>query len=315
MPSVLTIGNFDGVHAGHRAIIAKARAIADRREARVVAMTFEPHPAAVLRPDAVPPRLCGIDEKVQRLREAGADHVALLEPTAELLGLSPDRFIDRIVAEHHPIAFVEGDDFRFGKGRAGDVKHLEQLGKQHGFDVAVADEVDVTLANLHVAPVGSSLTRWLIGRGRVTDAARCLGRPYSLTATVARGEQRGRTIDIPTANLDPADLAGHILPADGVYAGTATLHDPGSSPHDSFPAAISVGVKPTFGRKQLTIEAHLLDYRPDDPDALYGSRITLAFDRWVRDQYPFPGLDALVAQLQRDLEIIRKGYTAAQAEP
>lgn len=308
MPSVLTIGNFDGVHVGHRAIMAKARAIADDRGAEVVAMTFEPHPAAVLRPNAVPPRLCSASQKQARLCEAGADRVVILEPTAELLGLTAEAFVDRIIAEHHPVAFVEGEDFRFGKGRSGDVAMLQRIGEQRGFEVIIAEEVDVTLANLHVAPVGSSLTRWLIGRGRVADAARCLGRPFELTATVTRGEQRGRTIGIPTANLDLAELDGHILPADGVYAGTATIH--GSGPE--YPAAISVGVKPTFGRKQLTIEAHLLDYHPDDPDALYGQAITLAFERWVRDQYPFPGPESLVRQLKRDLVIVRQGYATAE---
>ncbi|NBC10644.1 MAG: adenylyltransferase/cytidyltransferase family protein [Planctomycetes bacterium] len=297
--SVLTIGNFDGVHLGHRAILARARQLAAQRSARVIALTFDPHPAAVLRPGSQPPVLNSITRRVEDLMDAGADQVHLLKPTSDLLAQPPAAFVDRLVDEFSPVAIVEGPDFRFGKGRAGDLRTLRDLGDTRGFAVEAVPGVEVALSDQLQTVVSSSLVRWLVGRGRVADAAICLGQPYALDASVVRGEQRGRTIGIPTINLDLEPLADHIFPADGVYAGHAMLD--GDPDRASFPAAISVGVKPTFGQRQLTIEAHLLGYTSDDPDALYGQAVRLSFARFLRDQYPFPGLDALVAQLRRDI--------------
>jgi len=311
--SVLTIGNFDGVHLGHRAILARGRRLAAERQARVIALTFDPHPAAVLRPGSQPPVLSSITRRVEDLMEAGADQVHLLKPTSELLSLTPVGFVDRLVEAFSPVAIVEGPDFRFGKGRAGDIRTLRELGAQRGFEVEAVPGVEVVLSDQLQTVVSSSLVRWLVGRGRVADAAICLGRSYALDAAVVRGEQRGRTIGIPTINLDLEPLADHIFPADGVYAGHATLNADATLNTDTdadtdtdatrttFPAAISVGVKPTFGQRRLTIEAHLLGYTSDEPDALYGRSVRLGFARFLRDQYPFPGPDALVAQLRRDI--------------
>jgi len=157
--------------------------------------------------------------------------------------------------------------------------------------------------------VGGARVRGLIGRGRVADAALCLGRDYALETLVVKGEQRGRTIGVPTANLDLEPLSDHIFPADGVYAGLATLEDGAS-----YPAAISVGIKPTFGTQQLTIETHLLGYSPLTPDELYGQPIKLTFARWLRDQYAFAGVDALKAQLTRDIDRTRQLVCGAEAQ-
>jgi len=339
--SVLTIGNFDGVHLGHRAILARARAVADDHHARLIVLTFDPHPAAVLRPGSQPPLLCSSARRVELLMDAGADQVNLLKPTARVLGQSPEAFVGRLVEEFAPVAIIEGPDFHFGKGRAGNLETLAALGATHGFDVEAVPGVEVALHDRLTTPVSSSLVRWLVGRGRVADAQRCLGRPYALHTTITRGEQRGRTIGVPTINLDLAHLEGHIFPADGVYAGVATLpsgigdlgcgmletHDaaPGSSdipdptshiPHPpTFPAAISVGIKPTFGKRGLTIEAHLIGYTSDDPDALYGQFVGLDFARWLRDQYAFAGIDALRAQLTRDIDRSRSLLADASTAP
>lgn len=299
--SVITIGNFDGVHRGHRAILAAARAMADARAARVVVLTFDPHPNATLDPANQPPRLCSRDQKLDRLRQAGADEVVILEPTPGVLAQEPRDFIHKLVSEYAPVAFVEGADFRFGRGRAGDIAMLKQLGGEHGYDVLIQPSEDVTLSDLSVVTVRSSVIRWLVGHGRAADAQRCLGEPFSLTSTVIQGEQRGRTIGIPTVNLDLDALDDHVLPADGVYAGKANV--PGLDREVT--AAISVGNKPSFGKLrgqvQLTIEAHLLDFTAD----LYGQTLTLAFTRWLRDQMRFPSLDALRQQLARDIEKVR----------
>lgn len=303
--SVISIGNFDGVHLGHRAILATARDLADARSARVVALTFDPHPSATLDPANQPPRLCSRDQKLDRLKQAGADEVVVLEPTRDVLGQEPQDFLRKLVNEYAPVAVVEGADFRFGKGRAGDIALLRQMGKEHGYDVVIQPSRDVTLSDLSVVTVRSSVIRWLIGHGRPADAQRCLGEPFSLTGTVIQGEQRGRTLGIPTANLGLNTLNDHMLPADGVYAGYATR--PGNHPGDDrrYTAAISVGNKPSFGKLrgqvQLTIEAHLLDFNAD----LYGQTLTLAFTHWIRDQIRFPSPDALRQQLARDIDRVR----------
>ncbi|MEM1108443.1 MAG: riboflavin biosynthesis protein RibF [Planctomycetota bacterium] len=297
--TVLTLGNFDGPHVGHRVIIQHARAITDEHAAQVVAVTFDPPPVEILNPAARPPAITTLEQRVLRLREAGADAVEVLRPDREMLAQSADTFIEKLVTQYRPVAIVEGPDFRFGKGREGDMDRLAELGKRLDFEAVTVPRVEVPLHDQQLVPVSSSLVRWLVGRGRVADAAACLGQPFSLTATVVKGEQRGRQLGIPTANLDPDQIAPYIVPADGVYAGLAELDG-----QPLIPAAISVGIKPTFGKKALTVEAHLLDQDLD----LYGQTLTLHFARWVRDQYPFPGAEALLEQLHRDIDQTRRWH-------
>ncbi len=294
---VLTIGNFDGVHLGHRAILARAAEAARQASVRVIALTFDPHPAAVLRPGNEPLRLTTLAQKTRYLRESGADEVVVFAPSPALLSLTPQQFIEQLVERHVPAAIVEGPDFRFGKGRAGDLKVLAELGPRFGYETIIVADAEVELSDHTLAPLSSSLIRWLLRHGRVADAARCLGRPYELSAAVVRGEQLGRTIDVPTANLDPAALAGRALPCDGVYAGEIELENGGVHP-----AAVSVGIKPTFAGRERVIEAHALDYHGE----LYGQVIVVRLTRWLRDQQRFPGVAALKAQLQRDVEEVRR---------
>lgn len=300
-PSIITIGNFDGVHLGHQAILATARKLADAANAKVLALTFDPMPVAVLRPGEGPPHVGTIAQRTEALKRAGADEVKVIEPTREILGMDAQPFIDSLIEQHNATGFVEGQDFRFGKQRSGDMAMLAEFGREKELAVQALPRVEVALSDQTQAPISSSLVRWLIGRGRVEDAAACLGRPFELTGTIVKGEQRGRTIGVPTANLDPDAYAGLITPMDGVYAGTVTLEDDGTHR----PAAISIGLKPTFGHDRLTIEAHLIDYNTEDPDALYGKPARFAFARWVRDQYPFPGVAELKEQLMRDIDTVR----------
>jgi riboflavin kinase/FMN adenylyltransferase len=295
-PSIISVGNFDGVHIGHQAILRTARELADEHGAGVTAVTFDPPPVALLKPDHHPPQVASTQERARWLRKAGADRVVVLRPDRAMLALSAEAFVDQLVREHHAVGFVEGDDFRFGHKRGGDMALLAELGAQRGLAVRALGRVTVGLSDQSTAPVSSSLVRWLVGRGRMRDVSACLGRSWEATAAVVKGEQRGRTIGIPTANLDMASLAGRILPMDGVYAGEAVLEDGAA-----YPAAISVGTKPTFGERRLTIEAHLIGYEPAAPDGLYGRPLTIRFARWIRDQYPFPNADDLVTQLRRDI--------------
>ena len=307
-PSIITIGNFDGVHRGHQAILDSARQLAEASESRVLALTFDPMPIAVLRPGEGPPHLGTIDQRIASLKQAGANDVLVINPTRDVLSQQAPDFIHGLIREHGAVGFVEGDDFRFGAKRAGNMSMLAQLGTEHGFAVDSLPRVEVPLSDHSVAPISSSLVRWLVGRGRVEDAATCLGRPFELTGTIVKGDQRGRTIGIPTANLDPNSWSGLITPMDGVYAGSVQL----DQDNTALPAAISVGVKPTFGKDQLNIEAHLIDFTTEHPDALYGTSATFRFARWVRDQYPFPGVEALTEQLNRDIDYCRNLHAQDQ---
>lgn len=299
-PCVITIGNFDGVHLGHRAILDAARQCAERHGADVDAMTFEPHPAKVLRPERVPPRLMSAAQRQDTLLAAGADRVTLLEPTRDLLGMSAEQFIRSLTERCDVRAIVEGPDFHFGKGAAGDVEALRGFGERFGFEMIIVDPVEIALHDMLLAPVRSSLIRWLVGYGRVADAARCLGGPFTLSAEIVEGDRRGRTIGFPTANFQISDLADAALPARGVYAAEATTQD-----GRTFQAAVNVGVKPTFTPPRPSIEAHLLDFEGD----LYGQTLSLAFHHWVRDEQKFPNIEALSAQLGRDVKRVRQQFS------
>ena len=295
--SVVTVGNFDGVHIGHRAILLRARHLADQHNTTLKVITFEPHPSTVLRPDAVPPRISDAEHKKRLLVDCGASQVDLLEPTGELLARQPTQFIEQLVDDYQPMAIVEGVNFRFGKGRAGDVQLLESLSQRLNFTCVVVDPVDVVLNDMLMATASSSLIRWLVEHGRVADAACCLGRAYTLTGHVITGDKRGRDIGMPTANLDPQDYNDLLVPADGVYGGFVDLPEARTCP-----AAISIGLKPTFAGQSRCIEAHLLDFDAD----LYGQSIILHFTCWLRDQRPFFNVDALRRQLEHDIADTRR---------
>lgn len=310
--AIVTIGTFDGVHRGHAALLAEARrlAAATPSGARVVALVFWPHPMAVLDPAQAPGMLTGFDRRAALLRELGADEVVRLEPTRDLLALTPEAFIDRVVEQRSPAAFVEGADFRFGKGRAGDVRTLESLGRSKGFRVSVVEQVATELTDQTLVPASSTLTRWLVSRGRVGDAARVLGRAYELDGTVVRGDRRGREIGFPTANIETDCLA----PADGVYAGVAHLPD-----GRAMPAAVHIGARATFDDARRTIEAYILDWAGPLTDGWpgageYGWTLRVEFSAWLRDQARFEGAGPLVEQIRRDVARTRRWSPAAKAE-
>jgi riboflavin kinase/FMN adenylyltransferase len=287
--TALTIGNFDGVHLGHRALVERARALAGPA-GRVVAMAFWPHPISVLRPQETPATLTTFEQRAAILRALGADEVVRLEPTRDLLALEPDAFLRLVVGQHHPGAIVEGEDFHFGRARAGDIRTLRDLGAQMGFRVDVVPPVRIATSDQLIADASSTLARWLIGEGRVRDAARVLGRPHQVRGVVREGARRGRDLGFPTANLD----AETMLPADGVYAGVATL--PGGAQR---PAAVSVGTNPTFGAEARRLEAHILDWSAPAGD--YGWALSIDLVAWLRDQVAYRGVEPLIEQIHRDI--------------
>jgi riboflavin kinase/FMN adenylyltransferase len=299
---VVTIGTFDGVHRGHRALLARAHELAAANPpAQVVALAFDPHPMTVLSPDAAPARLTTFEQRCRLLLEAGADRVERLKPTPQLLGLSAETFIRRLVAKHHSMAFVEGPDFRFGRARQGDVDALKRLGEELGFACEVVPRITAVLSDHNLVPATSTMLRWLIAQGRVRDAAAILDRPYALTGRVVRGDRRGRAIGFSTANLSTQCL----LPADGVYAGMVALPD-----GRRFAAGVHVGGRETFGDPRRTIEAHILgapvvtikgtQLITGLPE--YGWTMELSLIVWLRDQMRFESVNQLVAQMRRDCE-------------
>lgn len=307
--TVLSIGNFDGVHAGHTALLERARRVAEAGEGpcRVVALAFDPHPTSVLRPERAPERLTTFARRRRLLLEAGADEVVRIEPTRELLATDAEDFAASLVERYAPVAFVEGEDFRFGRGRAGDVETLRRLGGRHGFGVETVEAAEVCLMDHHVVRASSTIIRWLVGEGRVLDAWRVLGRPHLLSGEVVAGDRRGRELGVPTANLRVEQLP----PADGVYAGLARLED-----GRSLAAAVSVGTKPQFhSGVERAVEAHLLD-APRAGECIegleeYGWRLELELLGWVRDQARFARVEDLVEQMHRDCLRVREEVETA----
>lgn len=294
--TALTIGSFDAVHVGHQRLVQRARDLAGHG-GRVVALAFDPHPAARLRPGTEPPRLTTFEQRAALLRAAGATHVERLEPTDELLAQSPEAFIRGIVDRFAPAHIVEGPDFHFGRARAGSVRTLHELSTRFNFTCDVVEPADAVLTDHQIARASSTLARFLLAQGRVRDLARVLSRPHEIAGEVVPGDQRGRTIGVPTANLRTAQM----LPADGVYAALADA--PGA---ESIPAAVSVGSRPTLNGTGRRLEAHLLHpdgspWRPPHgtPDYFWPLRLRLV--AWVRDDLRFPSLEALRAQIARDL--------------
>ena len=291
---VVTVGNFDGVHRGHQSILAKARGYRRQVGGPLTVVTFEPHPLTVLAPEKAPPRLTPPAIKQELLRAAGAERLVVLPPTPDVLNLSAEEFWALLRDHAKPRHIVEGTNFTFGKNRGGTVDRLRGWAAESGVQLHVADAISVTLTDLAIAPVSSSMIRWLLGHGRVRDAAIGLGRPYVLAGPVVKGYQRGRTIGMPTANLDMGD---QLVPLEGVYAGRCEVDGA------VYPAAVSIGRMETFGAGlKFQVEAHLIGFAGD----LYGRELRVELLDWIRGQLKFGGLEPLMERMARDLAITRE---------
>lgn len=281
---VLSIGNFDGVHLGHHTIFQTMKQL--RPSAPLAVATFEPHPFTVLRPSFAPPRLTTERRKHQLLAEAGIEHCVTIPPTPDVLNLAAETFWQTVAATQ-PAGMVEGSSFTFGKDRVGNIDKLRAWSAAAGIALQVIDPVEVTLINLHIVTVSSSLIRWLIHYGRMRDAALCLGRHYRLIGPVIHGFARGRTIGVPTANLRCDD---QMLPTPGVYAGRCQVDN------RMYPVALNIGPAPTFNAPPQ-IEAHLIGFDGD----LYDRVLEVQIVDWLRDVLKFDGVESLKRQLAKDL--------------
>jgi riboflavin kinase/FMN adenylyltransferase len=294
--SVVTVGNFDGVHRGHQHVIRLARETAETTDgaADVVAVTFDPHPMEVLLPERAPMRLTDMEQRADLLLQAGADHVLVLPFDRDMAGWSPDEFVRRVLVEALGAqAVVVGENFRFGAKAAGDVTALRKLGAEYGFDVeALGLDGDAQ-------PWSSTAVRRCLAEGDVAGAAHILGRPHTVTGVVVEGEHRGRELGYPTANVPTDGMTA--APADGVYAGWLRRLDQPEAPPQ--PAAISVGTNPTFDGVQRRVESYVLDR--DDLE-LYGVPVEVTFVERLRGQVRFESVDDLVTQMRADVDQARE---------
>lgn len=290
--AAVTIGTFDGVHVGHRSLIARTIADAGARGIAAAVVTWDRHPAATLRPGAVPPQLTTPERKMEVVEEMGPDILVVLPFTKELSSWPPERFVeDVLVAGLGAKAVIVGEGWRFGHRAAGDVELLGRLGAEMGFDVDA-----VPLAEVAGGPASSSRTREAVGAGDMELARALLGRPFDLEGAVVRGDDRGAALGFPTANISIDPVYAH--PPRGVYAGRARIGK------EWYRAAINVGINPTFGGdagRPPRIEAYILDFGRD----LYGEVVRVEFHARLRDEIAFPSAQALIEQIERDVDATR----------
>jgi riboflavin kinase/FMN adenylyltransferase len=293
--TVVTIGAYDGVHLGHQAVIAEVRRLAAQRGAKSAVVTFDKHPAVVVRPESAPRSLTDLDQKLELLAATGIDATVVITFDEQRASEEPEDFVQEVLVDGlHAVVVVVGEDFHFGHHRRGNVPLLRDLGRGDGFEVlpvglvARADGID--------EPVSSTAVRRALAGGEVDIAAHLLGREYEVRGIVVVGDKRGRLLGFPTANVEVSNQV--CLPADGVYAGW--YERPDGSVHG---CAINLGRRPTFYEHadHSLLEAHLLDFDGD----LYGEQAEVRFVHFLRSERKFDGVDALVTQLKHDIESAR----------
>lgn len=286
---VVTIGNFDGVHLGHQAVIQQLNNLARRLQLPAVVLIFEPQPLEFFAPDKAPPRLSSFREKVMWLREHGIDRVICLRFKQSLAQLSAKEFIERLLVEEVGARFViVGDDFRFGKGRTGDLRMLQEMGKSRGFD-AVSTETLMSGSER----VSSSQIRLLLARGDMDGAADLLGRCYSMIGRVIHGDKRGRQIGFPTANIAIKRSKPPML---GVFAVQVAGLD-----NEVYEGVANIGTRPVFAGNQVLLEVHLLNFNRD----IYGRHLQVNFLKRLRSEHKFASIELLTERIKKDIEDAR----------
>ncbi len=306
--TVVTIGMYDGVHRGHQVLIGTAVQRARAMGRPCLLLTFDPHPAEVVRPGSHPAILTSLDRKAELVAALGVDAMCVLPFTADFMRLSPESFTHTVLVEQvHAAQVVVGENFTYGHRAAGTVASLTAEGRRFGFGVE-----GVPLTHLSDGPspdadvsVSSTYVRACVAAGDMESAAAALGRPHRVDGVVVRGERRGRALGYPTANVESAPFTA--IPADGVYAGHLVTRDLEGRSRERFPAAISVGTNPTFQGTRRTVEAYLLDWEGD----LYGEHVGVEFVRRLRPMRAFTGVDELVAAMDQDVVDTRAALDAA----
>jgi riboflavin kinase/FMN adenylyltransferase len=296
---VLTVGNFDGLHLGHQELLGTVVSRARKLGRPAALYTFEPHPRRVLFPERSQPTIMSWDQLARGVEESGIDFLIREPFTMDFASLSAEAFLrDIIVRRVAPREIFVGRDFHFGKGRFGSGETLEQIGPQFGIRVEIIPQV---LSDGR--DVSSSRIRRLLGQGDVEEAARCLGRPYTIWGLVVHGDHRGRSLGFPTANLEPEN---ELIPQGGVYASSVQLFEEDRLDSEIFPSVTNIGSRPTFAPGEILTETHLLDFDAD----LYGRRLALSFHKRLRAERRFSGPTELARQIAADVERARKLFAS-----
>jgi riboflavin kinase/FMN adenylyltransferase len=303
--TVITVGMYDGVHRGHQQLIGTAVARARAMRRPCLLLTFDPHPAEVVRPGSHPAILTSMDRKAELVAGLGVDAMCVLPFTPEFSRLSPETFTHTVLVEHlHAAQVVVGQNFTYGHKAAGTVETLTTEGRRFGFAVegiALANvDLDADSSEEGEVTISSTYIRACVAGGDMESAARALGRPHRVDGVVVRGHRRGRALGYPTANVETAPFTA--IPADGVYAGYLVTRDPAGASCDRFPAAISVGTNPTFQGTRRTVEAFLLDYDGD----LYGEHVGIEFAERLRPMTAFPDAEVLQIAMAQDVTDTRR---------
>ncbi len=289
---VATIGNFDGIHLGHQAIIAQLKAAADEYKLPTVVLTFEPQPQEFFRPEHAPARLMRMREKIEGLDKEGIDRLVCLRFNASLASLSAETFVKEILVEGIAVRhLVVGDDFRFGKDRLGDFSLLQRLGKQNGFDV-----IGTVTQEINGRRISSTWVRDLLASGELEYVQQLLGRPYFMSGRIIHGDKRGRALGYPTINID---LHRMYSPVSGIFVSLVSgLGD------EKIQAVTSIGTRPMFDGEKMVLEAHLLDFN----ESVYGRYVQVELLKQLRDESVFDDIEQLKQQIQRDVENTREFF-------
>ncbi|MFZ6016244.1 MAG: bifunctional riboflavin kinase/FAD synthetase [Nitrospirota bacterium] len=283
--SIITLGNFDGLHLGHQALVKMVIDRAKEISGTSIVVTFHPHPLKILAPDKCPPLISIYEEKITMFTNMGVDVLVKIPFTFEFASKSPREFVKDILCDSLNVREIfVGHNYRFGRGREGNIERLKALGVELGFRV---NEIDYIAVNDEV--VSSTKIRVLLKDGEIEHAAKLLGRPYAITGIVIQGDGRGKALGFPTANIMPEH---EIIPARGVYAVKVSLRG------QHYSGIANIGYRPTFDKDILTTEANIFDLNED----VYGEKITLYFIHRIRDEKKFPSVDALIQQINLDVE-------------
>lgn len=295
--SVLTLGNFDGLHLGHQELVKMIIRRARETGAMSMVVTFRPHPLKILAPEKCPPLISIYEEKIKLFERLGIDVLVKIPFTLEFAAMAPEDFVrDVLCGTLGAKEILVGYNYRFGRGREGDIRTLRSLGKKYGFAVREIEQIAVG-----GEVISSTKIRTLLGDGDVEHAAKLLGRTYAITGIVVKGDGRGKGLGFPTANIAPKHS---IIPADGVYAVRLVVRE------KAYDGIANIGMRPTFNKKVLAIEVHVFNFNED----IYGEDISLYFIRKIREEKKFKGADALVSQIRSDIEVAKEILVSHPAE-
>ena len=295
--SILTLGNFDGLHLGHQELVKMIIRRARETGALSMVVTFRPHPLKILAPDKCPPLISIYEEKIKLFERLGIDVLVKIPFTLEFSAMAPGDFVrDVLCGTLGAKEIFVGYNYRFGRGREGDTQTLRSLGEKYGFAVREIEQVAID-----GEVVSSTKIRILLGDGDVGYAAKLLGRTYAITGIVVKGDGRGKGLGFPTANIAPKHS---IIPADGVYAVRLVVRE------RAYDGIANIGMRPTFNKKALAVEVHVFDFNED----IYGEDISLYFIKKIREEKRFKGADALVTQIRSDIEVAKEILASHPAE-